>query len=430
MTESATPAPAREIGLRGGRGSRRSDAGFAIPMVFGFLIALAFVGAAATVLTTGDLKVAGLYSGNGRAGLAAGSGLEHAIGVFRDSGSTARWPVHGDLDRYRYTVGLVRDSFDFGSGRGPVSYDDRRGGYPQNTADRGQPLWILSAAAVGGSFWSRQELRVARRGTIVLPAAITVAGRTMTEWFGADLVSGLDSDPDGVPVDPSNQSTLGLCDENRPGFHFDDPLSRPASIQMPTAGNSSYASASPPFTTAGPAGVWQGLEAVLDVRRGELDSYGRTALEHQASLPDSLFGLVWLTDLAGAPGACLSRRGCASIEGRGILIVHNPLYDPAEHDPTSPRYDPVKALSPLHAPARLADITGGTFRGLVVVDAMPERPTGAFAITGALAILGHATPAPRYEWPPGTLIRYSCEALSRAALSSPLPPHRLGWKGQ
>lgn len=102
-------AISRSPGTRGA-----NDAGFAIPLALVVLVTLGFVGAAAAFMTTGDTRIASLYSTANSASDAATAGVEHGVANFQENGSASSyWPLDGEIDGYAYAVEMVRDSFDF-----------------------------------------------------------------------------------------------------------------------------------------------------------------------------------------------------------------------------------------------------------------------------------------------------------------------------
>lgn len=400
--------------------------GFAIPVVVMFLVAISLLAAAATVLTTSEQRIAGLYGASDRAHLVAGSGLEHAMGVYRERGTVpGAWPARGEVDRYEYEARVASDSFDFGSGRRPVWLDTRG---RRNGEGRGQPVHVLTSTARRGAYTSTQRLWVARWLVPRLPAAVTLGARGGVRWSAGDL-SGIDVSESGVPVDPGSTVADGECAENRPAVHMARSDAAVPILLARLSGNSRYSGESPPYTTRGPPPGWRGAQDVIGGPSEVLESARRSGARHHLRRRPTLRGVTWITDRAGGPGSCLTRRECASIEGEGILFVHNPRYDPREHDSADPLYDPLKAASPAHQPARLVDISGGTFRGLVVVDRLPETTSGPFSIVGALVELTSTSSFRVLDWHPDSSVRYSCSTLVEAARSAGLGPEVIAWKG-
>ncbi len=84
------------------------------------------------------------------------------------------------------------------------------------------------------------------------------------------------------------------------------------------------------------------------------------------------------------------------LDGRGILVVHNPAFDPVKHEASrlaieagvfvedrDPAYSP---LDPSRQPARLEILIGGSFSGLIIADRVGGA-TARFTLTGALVTL-------------------------------------------
>lgn len=406
------------------RRDRRRTGGFAIPLVMMFLVALTILAGTATLLTTRELRTSGRFQERSRAYEVAASGLERGVERFAERGDEpSAWPLSGRVDGTGYRVSIARDSFDFGGGVRPVSIDDRG---VHNGDGRGDPIHVVTSTAGGRAVQSVHRLWLAPHVIPRLPAALTVNGGGTTVWRGDALISGLDASGGGGP---SGSIPADACAGDRPALHQSPADASAPLLEHTVRGHSGYATASPPYTTRGPAPGADDVDRVLDEWLPRLAGAARRGLAHHFSRPPSLSGVTWITDRAGGPAHCLTSGGCADIEGSGILIVHNPRYDPREHDPDHARYDPVKALSPLHQPARLDDLSGGTFRGLVVVDRLPGRATGSFVIEGALVELWSGSSHRVVEWPAGAAVQYSCETLLDATRAAGLGPERLAWIG-
>jgi hypothetical protein len=136
--------------------------------------------------------------------------------------------------------------------------------------------------------------------------------------------------------------------------------------------------------------------------------------------PDTIGGLVYVNGDYGSGAA-----GGNKVDGTGILIVHNPLYNPREHDPADPLYNAAKASNPsVYGPANLGNINGGTFRGLIIADKI-DKINGNIDIFGAIVSLTEIDVA---KIGAGTAeIKYSCAALQQVGNSIPVPPTRLSW---
>jgi len=108
----------------------------------------------------------------------------------------------------------------------------------------------------------------------------------------------------------------------------------------------------------------------------------------EVSTGANLEGLVWSRGDYSGP-----------LDGKGILIVHNPAFDPVKHEASRiaieegvlvEDYDPVYShLDPSRQPARLEIISGGSFSGVIIAD-MVGSATDRFTLTGALVTLTHS----------------------------------------
>ena len=388
-------------------------AGFVLPAVLVILLALGLVGGAAALLTSTEVRVAGLTGIGHRAEDAAASGLEHAVAHFGASGPTTGWPVEGEVNGFDYVVSIAADSFDFGSGRGAVHWSADVG---LNGVGDGQPVWVLTSLAERGSWRAAEVLRVTASGLeIHIDSAITAGGTF--GLTGNATVSGVNVDENGHPVDPTNPSTSGACQENKAAFLVEDGDSVEAKGSSDLDGNPSYAGNDPPYVVADPSPTPATPEEVLGLPAGTLDDYRRTPVEFAADPVDPLEGIVYITGDFG-----IGAGSDPGLDGTGILIVHNPLFDPREHDPHNPLYDAARAVDPRYAPARLGNKTGGTFRGLIVADWI-DKFTGQAKIYGSVQTLSRTHES---SLAGKAMIQYSCAAV-RLASHTITRPRRLSW---
>ncbi len=387
--------------------SRLGHAGFALPAVLTLLVALSLVGSAAAILTSTEVRVAALYNLSNRASAAANAGLEHAVAHFGVSGPDNGWPVAGSIGGYDYSVAITRDSFDFGAGQLPVSWSSTAG---YNTDDDGQPVWILSSLATRGPYQSSEELRVSVGGGTFQPAAPFTSSSGMTVR-GDVTISGVDASGDDS------------CGGDKPAVVLTDPdddIDTGGSVDF--EGDEAYADSVPPYVAHDPAIMFNTPEEVLGLDPGALDEYQQTGQEFDADPPDTLSGVTYITDDFGSNGA-----GSGDIDGSGVLIVHNPLYDPRQHDPSDPLYDPVVAADPAYAPATLGNINSGTFNGVVIADRI-DKLTGKTKIFGSVVMLRRVDDG-RNVATGKVLIQYSCTAIqtSTGGLGG---PRRLSWSAR
>ena len=161
-----------------------------------------------------------------------------------------------------------------------------------------------------------------------------------------------------------------------------------------------------------------------------------------ADLPALLNGGVTVRRLSDFPepppgGSCLGgiyvtgRDFTGPLCGRGILVVHNPKFDPVRYEAsrlfmeeglTSAGLDPSYShLDPDHQPARVDLFRGGTFRGVIVADTFGfvyDRTR----ITGAVVSLSRSPSTVTGEQP--LEVCFSRKAVDDSGLGS--LSHRLG----
>lgn len=387
--------------------------GFALIAVLVVMVVLGLIGGAALKLTAGDQKVTRLFADANQADAAAAAGLEHAIAVFQMDGA---FPVDSIINGYSYNVTKAADLFDYdGDTVADTVYLASDGTY--NEAGDGHVVFVLESTATKASFKAVQRIRVSKRTlSIEAPAALT--SNSTSQLSGNITIDGRNHTVNGT-LDSDNGHT-GACDENKPSVtvtdssKFVDKKSGAVSLN----GHSDFASNTPAYTTKDETVVYVTPEDVLGLEAGDLDAVVQDADAYVP--PDTLSGLIYIDGDYGSTGI----EGTNTVNGTGILIVHNPLYNPREHDPADPMYDAAKASDARYAPANLGNINGGTFHGLIIADKI-ERINGNIDIIGAVVSLSEIditlVGAGTAE------ILYSCSALTQAGNSSPLPPARLAW---
>ncbi|MGH7565548.1 MAG: hypothetical protein ACREK2_01840 [Gemmatimonadota bacterium] len=403
--------PARFIRIRPVRDRR----GFALIAVLVVMVVLGLIGGASLKLTAGDQKVTRLFSDANQADAAATAGIEHAVAVFQADGA---FPVDATINGYSYNVTRVADTFDYsGDAVADTVYLQSDGTLSEDTS--GEIVWVLTSTATKGAFKGVQQLRIARRTlTVGAPGALTASSSITLS--GNITVDGRNHNASGsTALDPSSTANTGACSENKAAVTLADSteaVTAQGSVNMD--GNDVYASSSPPYVTDVDSIDFITPEDVLGLNAGDLDPLIQDADSYVAPT-DSIIGMVYVDGDYGAGAA-----GGNELNGTGILIVHNPLYNPLEHDITSAFYDAAKASDPAYAPANLGNINGGSFHGLVIADKI-DRINGNIDITGAVislseidvTLIGNGTAE----------IKYSCSALQQASIASTVPPTRLSW---
>lgn len=389
--------------------------GYALVTVLVVLVALGFVGAAAAMMSANDTRVSGVYAFSNRAGAAAHGGLEHAAGHFVTNGATNGWPVTGTLNGYSYTVTVEPDSWDFGLGAVPVHWDPTVG---YNGTGVGEPVYLLESTASRDPFRATQRLRMIAHGLDIQSEA-AFSSNSGISLRGNITLSGYDHTMDGETIDEDDSTYTGACDENKPAIQMSDPneeVDVNGSVNL--EGNETFENSDPPYVKYGSTTVWHTPEEVLGLPEGALDSYKQSGEQYNENIPDTLSGITYVTDDFGSSGA-----GSNNIQGTGVLVVHNPLFNPREHDPEDPLYDEEKASDPAYAPANIGNVNDGTFHGVIIADRI-DKIDGNVDIYGSVVslteidvnIIGAGTAE----------IRYSCTTIETITQNL-VVPRRLAW---
>lgn len=401
-------------------GFKSNEAGFALIAVLVILVALAMVGAASAIMTSTEVKVAGLYNFSNRAAASAAAGIEHATGHYVTNGPDNGWPVTGTVDGYVYQVDIAPDSFDFGAGLSPVSWSADSG---YNGSDSGRTVWVLTATASRGPYRAEQRLRMTSQALNVKSEAAFTANSGI-RLQGNVTVSGVNHDMSGQPIAAGDTTYTGKCNENKPAIRLTDTDENvDANGSYNLSGNPAYASSSPPYVVKDPGIVWHTPEEALGLPAGALDAYKQSGTQWEANQPDTLSGIVYVTDDFGSTGY-----GSGNVQGTGILIVHNPEFNPRYWDPADPLYSSAEAGTHrgdpgTYGPANIGNINGGTFKGIVIADKI-NKINGNVQIYGSVMsmteidvnIVGAGT----------ATIKYSCSSIQTVA-NTIVTPRRLAW---
>jgi hypothetical protein len=254
--------------------------------------------------------------------------------------------------RYFWKASFLPDEGDRdGNATTPTVLYGRSFGYGGSPfPDGGHPVVRIDVAVEQGT--KRGALTAGMAHVVVSPAleaAWMAAGPLFLE--GRIVVSGLDHDKDGRVV-AGEEGDL-------PGIHAGGAVSAGASVAVAgAAGNGAV---------IGHCGM-PGGDPLAFLNPG--DTLG--SLDELQSLPAEG------EPLAGMSFSPVSLSG--SLEGQGLLVVHNPRYDPLRHEASrlameegvySPDYDPAYShLDPARQPARLEIVRGGDFRGIVIADTL------------------------------------------------------------
>lgn len=407
--------------LRFGGPGRRGD-GFAIIAVLIVLVVLGLIGGAALSLSTGDARVTQLFSRSVEIDGAATAGLEHGAAQFEGVGPGG-FPVSASINGYDYTVTIWADTFDYdGDGVRDTVYLAGDGTFSED--GNGRAVYVLESTATRGSYLAVQRMRVARLTLIPAVPHGALSSNSSIQLTGDIIVDGRNHTIEGELIDPLDTSYTKVCDENKPAVMLTD-LADTTDVKNakknsgPTrSGNETFAPNQ--YVEKDSTIVYITPEQILGLDEGDLDLIIQDADSYQ--LPDSIVGLVYVDGDYGSKAI----EGTNHVNGTGMLVVHNPLYDPREHDPAHPLYNPSRVSDPAYAPANLGNINGGTFHGIIIADKI-DKIDGNVTVLGAIIALSNVDAT---KVGAGTAdILYSCQAI-QAAGNSLLPAIRLSWKAE
>jgi hypothetical protein len=406
-------------------GSRLSCDGFAIVAVLIVVIVLGLIGGAALSLTTGDARVTQLFSRSGEVDAAATAGLEHGAAQFEGVGPGG-FPLSGSINGYDYVVNIWPDSFDYNGDavRDPVCLADD-GTFNETCGGTDRAVYVLEATSTQGSYRAVQRMRVARLTlTPAVPHGALSSNSTITV-NGDLIVDGRNHTIAGSLIDSLDTSYTKVCDENKPAVMLTDladivDVNNIKKNSDPSLyGNETFAPDN--YVAKDSTIVYVTPEQILGLDEGDLDLIIQDADSYQ--LPDSIVGLVYVDGGYGSKAI----DGTNHINGTGMLVVHNPLYDPREWDPDHPMYNPSRMSDPAYAPANLGNINGGTFHGIIIADKI-DKIDGNLTVLGAIISLSRVDTTQIGAGGTASIL-YSCQAI-QAAGNSLLPAIRISWKAE
>jgi type II secretory pathway pseudopilin PulG len=396
--------------------------GFAIIAVLIVVVVLGLIGGAALSLSTGDARVTQLFSRSAEVDAAATAGLEHGAAQFEGVGPGG-FPLSASINGYDYDVTIWADTFDYnGDSVRDTVYLADDGTF--NEDGNGRTVYVLESTATRGSYVAVQRMRVARLTLIPAVPHGALSSNSSIQLTGDIIIDGRNHTIDGALIDSLDTSYTKVCDENKPAIMLTDmadttDVKNAKKESGPTRrGNETFEPTD--YVEKDSTIVYVTPEQILGMDQGDLDLIIQDSDTYV--LPDSIVGLVYVDGDYGSKAI----DGTNHINGTGMLVVHNPLYDPREHDPDHPMYNSSRVSDPAYAPANLGNINGGTFHGIVIADKI-DKIDGNLTVLGAIIALSNVDAT---KVGAGTAnILYSCQAI-QAAGNSLLPAIRLSWKAE
>lgn len=417
------------------------EKGIALITALMVMVMLTILGLAAIMTSTTEMQIAGNEKTANRAFYAAEAGINEAIARFNlptgdanlitadvanPAWNTAFNRTLSDGSSYSVTVAHKPDTDNLdGDTTTTIVYYARSFNYDNSTATDhtdGYPVEVITVGGTDGTSQStvvlelsKQPIDVQVEGGLTANSNVRITGNVVIGGDGVDL----DGNPDAS------------C----------DPLPGVAT----SAGNTIDADGS---TTISPAGTV--LDATYDPPDSPWEALGFTSqpesIIETTSLSLPFAGINYFTKNVGA-GEYYNTN---NITGTGILIVHNPNYDPLEWDVSRPTLDDGTANPSYNTgdadynalldntsasydatyetsvqPARLGMITGGVFKGVIIADYI-DHISGNTEIYGALISLGSTNIEKVGTGTP--IIQYSCEAIDLYASEG--YTQKLSWRRQ
>jgi len=278
-------------------------------------------------------------------------------------------------------------------------------------ATGGYPVLVITSTATKGGYKSILEMEVTRRIVPVnnsIKGGLTASGGVKTT--GTIVISGIDHDENGVPISPVDPA------KSLPGINAIGNIDAAGNSQAVMEGSPTKFVSDP--TRPAYQGIW---DALGFPNQADADEFlnGVKVYHGGTDVPDmtaEVGGAYYLQCSVGKsnPGV---HWDINDLNGTGILIVHNPLFDPLNPgDPT-----------PGHEPANLGIINGGTFKGVIIADKI-DKIAGGFNLYGAMMSLTTAATDKDTVGAGSGNILYSAEAVSKYASGSGTSTIRLVWK--
>ncbi len=431
------------------RGPQR---GIALPLALLLLVCLGLIATAAVFLSNTDQRISSSYSQSNNAVAAAEAAVEHGVAELTTRAFAGQDPdsvqiLADTLGRFTYTVS-VSSKREKGAG---VSGQDFNGdgdmndivmyaksfGYAQATAtgaagDPGYPVKLLVATATDGTSNAEVRVEVARNrlnANLDGPFAMnSAASATISGSFGVD---GRLYDKNGNLV--------------------------PSSSLNPPYGNTAQSkAASKSDCNYWKSGVKVPAEGSLTLA-GSIDSYGHTSFDHggvqdqnyddEDSLatfkfsPEEVLGTQpgmldqfkkpasAVPDFANLSGVNYVTSGTvpSDISGSGILIIHNPNFDPRKYDCTNFPYSciPGYSASSANQPMTLRINADGSFNGIIITDNLVKLNGNFNMLGGVVSLNTETTSIPANG---SGYVRWSCELVNQVVAQASGYDTRLEWE--
>jgi hypothetical protein len=430
---------------------RGRERGIALPLALLLLVCLGLIATAAVFLSNTDQRISSSYTKSNNAVAAAEAAAEHGVTELTVRARAGQDPdsvqiLADTLGRFTYTVSAYskRES-DAGVGGLDLNGDGDANdivtyaqtfGYANANAtgaagDLGYPVKLLVAQATDGVSNAEVRVEVARNrlnANLDSPFQLnSAANATLTGSFGVDgrlydrngnLVASGSLNPPYGNTTASKAAAKNDCNYWKAGVKIPVEGSLSLAGSIDAYGHTSFdhgAVTDQNYDDEDSLSTFKFTpEELLGVDANALDQYKKSA----SAVPDfkNLTGINYITS-----GSVPSQIG-----GSGILIIHNPNFDPRKYDCIHfagciPGYSTDSANQPM----TLRINGNGSFTGIIITDNLVKL-NGNFSLLGALASLETNTssiPANGSGY-----VRWSCQAVNDAVTQASGYDTRLFWE--
>jgi Tfp pilus assembly protein PilX len=432
--------------------ARESQRGIALPLALLLLICLGLIGTAAVFLSNSDQRISSGFSRSNNAVATAEAALEHGIAELTTRARAGQDPdsvqiLSDSLGRFAYSVqvyskreatsGVSGVDFNGDGDMNDVVMYAQSFGYAQANAsgaagDPGYPVKLLVATATDGVSNAEVRAEVARNrlnANIDGPFSLnSAADATLTGSFGVDgklydkngnLVPSSSLNPPYGNTAQSKDAAKNDCNYWKPGVKIPAEGSLSLSGSIDSYGHTSFDHGSTTdqnYDNEDSLATFKfSPEEVLGVEAGSLDQFKKDV----SDVPN-------FTNLSGV-NYVVSGTIPSQIGGSGILIIHNPNFDPRKYDcahfPSScvPGY----STSSANQPMTLKINANGSFNGIIITDNLVKL-NGDFNMLGGLVSLDTNTtniPANGSGY-----VRWSCEVVQESVTQATGYDTRLAWE--
>lgn len=397
-----------------------NEKGVALIAALMVLMILSLLGAAAILTSSTDMKIAANEKVAIQGQYAAEAGIEHMM-VFLNKttnieptgANEARWSTAENSVAEGWRKSLKTDIMDgantFFSYSTTVSYKKITGqptnpynnrvafynhtaGFPIAPATGGWPVYQISSVAKLGNYQTQANILEVTKNSLNFDVRGGFTAGGAVDLKGNPTMDGQHHDINGNPVTTGSNCKSGSLSAGMPGVYSTGTVDDHGSVNFNNSSgqNKVENAAAVPTTPWGAMGIKLDKNDTTTVVSAQYQN-GPYFVDIFPSWPSlKTFGSSGLT----GNQYYTSSSSNANITGNGLLVLHNPNFDPATG-----------------ANAAVLDANTGTFRGIIIADRISLR--GNVTIIGAVISLSTLSTEATGAGTPS--IEYSCQAIEKFA---------------